>query len=127
MAILVTTHYMSEAEHCDDLALMYAGRVIADGAPSKLRTELETGVGIPLGLITDDPLRALHTAKDNGFERAALFGQSLRVLAKNPDNDEQRLRKMMQAAKIEVIESRREAATMEDVFVNMVLAQESVA
>jgi ABC-type multidrug transport system ATPase subunit len=33
VAILVTTHYMSEAEHCDHLALMYAGRVVADASP----------------------------------------------------------------------------------------------
>ena len=34
VAILVTTHYMSEAEHCDHLALMYAGRMIADASPA---------------------------------------------------------------------------------------------
>ena len=31
VAILITTHYMSEAESCDHLVLMYAGRVVADG------------------------------------------------------------------------------------------------
>ncbi|MDE3050337.1 MAG: ABC transporter ATP-binding protein, partial [Nitrospirota bacterium] len=31
VAILITTHYMSEAEHCDNLALMYAGRIVAEG------------------------------------------------------------------------------------------------
>jgi ABC-2 type transport system ATP-binding protein len=35
VAILVTTHYMSEAEHCDHLALMYAGRVVADASPER--------------------------------------------------------------------------------------------
>ena len=48
VAILVTTHYMTEAEHCDDLALMYAGRVVASGAPSSMRTDLEEQVGRPL-------------------------------------------------------------------------------
>ena len=125
VAILVTTHYMSEAEHCDDLALMYAGRVIAAGAPSNLRHELETHVGIPLSVVTSNPLRALRTAKGNGYERAALFGQSLRVLAKDPVEDERRLRDVLEAADVEVVDCLREAATMEDVFVNTVLAQES--
>src|SRR5581483_10399774 len=30
VAILVTTHYMTEAEHCDELAIMYAGRIVAN-------------------------------------------------------------------------------------------------
>jgi len=124
VAILVTTHYMSEAEHCDDLALMYAGRVIAAGSPSQLRNELESDVGIPLNIATSNPLRALHLAKGNGFERAALFGRNVRVLSKEPDQDEHRLRELLAVEQIDVLETQSESATMEDVFVNTVLAQE---
>lgn len=38
VAILITTHYLSEAEHCDRLALMYAGRIVAEGTPAHLKT-----------------------------------------------------------------------------------------
>ena len=34
--VLVTTHYMDEALFCDRLALMHAGRIIADGSPREL-------------------------------------------------------------------------------------------
>jgi ABC-type multidrug transport system ATPase subunit len=45
VAILVTTHYMTEAERCDQLAIMYAGRIVADGSPAVMRQALEREVG----------------------------------------------------------------------------------
>ncbi len=35
--VLVTTHYMDEAEHCNRLALIYGGKIIASGTPSEIR------------------------------------------------------------------------------------------
>ncbi len=37
--VFVTTHYMEEAEYCDELALIYRGRIIAQGAPKAVKTE----------------------------------------------------------------------------------------
>ena len=37
--VLVTTHYMDEAEYCHRLALMHQGRVIALGSPAELKSE----------------------------------------------------------------------------------------
>lgn len=36
IAVLITTHYMDEANYCDHLALMHAGRIIAEGSPQEL-------------------------------------------------------------------------------------------
>ena len=35
--VLITTHYMDEAEHCDQLAMMLNGRIVAAGTPAELR------------------------------------------------------------------------------------------
>ncbi len=59
VAILVTTHYMAEAEHCDQLGLMHQGALVALGSPDQLRHEMERNVGTPLLVETGDPLRAL--------------------------------------------------------------------
>jgi len=40
--VLVSTHYMEEAEYCNRLLLMNRGRVIAEGTPGELRALLET-------------------------------------------------------------------------------------
>ncbi len=37
--VLVTTHYMEEAEHCDRLGMIMAGRLVALGTPAELRHE----------------------------------------------------------------------------------------
>lgn len=37
--IFVTTHYMDEADYCDRLALIYRGRIIAEGTPNELKQE----------------------------------------------------------------------------------------
>jgi ABC-2 type transport system ATP-binding protein len=41
--VLVTTHYMDEAEYCDRLSIMVAGRIGALGTPSQLKEEFGTG------------------------------------------------------------------------------------
>lgn len=44
--VLVTTHYMDEAEHCDRLAMMSNGRLVAEGTPADLRAEFADGKGL---------------------------------------------------------------------------------
>jgi ABC-2 type transport system ATP-binding protein len=44
--VLVTTHYMDEAEHCDHLAMMNAGRLVATGTPADLRAQYAGGGGL---------------------------------------------------------------------------------
>jgi ABC-2 type transport system ATP-binding protein len=41
--VVVTTHYMDEAEHCDRLAMMNAGRLVAEGTPDELRSTYAGG------------------------------------------------------------------------------------
>ena len=124
VAILVTTHYMSEAEHCDELALMFAGRVVASGTPRQLRDELQQEVGTPLELVTSSPLQALQVAQKDGFERASLFGRSLRILTQHAARDESRLRELLAVNQIEVIATQQESMTMEDVFVHSIRVEE---
>ena len=42
IAVLVTTHLMEEAEHCDRLAILRAGKLVALGAPAELREQIGT-------------------------------------------------------------------------------------
>jgi pyoluteorin transport system ATP-binding protein len=38
VTVIVTTHFMEEAEYCDRIAIMDAGRVLAQGAPAEIRS-----------------------------------------------------------------------------------------
>ncbi len=124
VAILVTTHYMVEAEHCDDLALMYAGRIVAAGTPAKLRSELKENAGVPLTFATSSPTQALRVVRENGFQRAATFGRNLRILSTDIERDKQRLTELFRRENMDVSDWQSNELTMDDVFVDSILSQE---
>ncbi len=39
VTIFISTHFMNEAERCDRISLMHAGRVLAQGTPAALKAE----------------------------------------------------------------------------------------
>ena len=46
-SVLVTTHFMEEAEYCDRLALIYRGSLISVGTPDDLKASCKAfGTGI---------------------------------------------------------------------------------
>jgi ABC-2 type transport system ATP-binding protein len=42
VTVLVTTHFMEEAEYCDRLAIMAAGRILATGEPAAIKAAART-------------------------------------------------------------------------------------
>jgi ABC-2 type transport system ATP-binding protein len=80
MTVLVTTHYMDEAEQCGRLVLILDGKLVADGTPAEIKDAL---AGRMLEVVPkDDPFAALSTvATAAGVEDAYLFGVALRAVA----------------------------------------------
>ena len=124
VAILVTTHHMAEAEHCDRLALMAEGRIIADASPRALKQALVRDAGTPFELATDRPLVALEALEEAGFEGAALFGRRIHLLARNPRELEPRIRALLAARGARLDSLLPHEPTLEDVFVTRILALE---
>ncbi|MEX6501070.1 ABC transporter ATP-binding protein [Pseudomonas zhanjiangensis] len=111
--LLVSTHYMDEAERCTRLGILDAGRLVADGSPREL---LDALPGQPLLIECAQPRqaqRALH-----GCEQVlamAQIGAALRVMV-NDETARQPIEQRLHAAQIEARISRTEA-NLEDVFV----------
>lgn len=66
--ILLTTHYMDEAQVlCDEIAIMDAGKIIAQGSPEKLLREQYDGliIELPISDLTDDLSGVDHTVLEN--------------------------------------------------------------
>ncbi|MBC3931318.1 ATP-binding cassette domain-containing protein [Undibacterium curvum] len=122
VTILVTTHYMSEAEHCDHIALMYAGRVVADASPEQLKNRLEQEAGQLVEVDCSDAPQALQVLQQAGFASASLFGPKLHVLLQDLEADSQRVRTSLQAFEVSALRPRR--LSMEDVFVHIVTSLE---
>ena len=65
VAVVVTTHFMDEAEYCDDIALIYRGEMIAVGSPDRLKDEASVrGVANPT---LEDAFIALIQQHDAGL------------------------------------------------------------
>jgi ABC-2 type transport system ATP-binding protein len=124
VAILVTTHYMSEAEHCDHLALMYAGRIVAEGSPGDMKRQVEKEAGQLLEVAVDQPGPALRRVTGAGFSGAALFGTKIHLLSLDPPRDEARLRTVLLSDGVQVQAVSISPLSLEDVFVHRVMALE---
>lgn len=124
VAILVTTHYMSEAEHCDRLALMYAGQVIADDSPESMKQSLQQQAGQLLEIATDRPLLAMDVLEQSGFEGVALFGRRIHFFAREPQQAKEQVRRLLAGHGIRLLSALPRAPGMEDVFVYRILARE---
>jgi ABC-2 type transport system ATP-binding protein len=112
MTVLVTTHYMDEAEQCDRLAFILDGRIIADGSPHDLKQSLEDRL-LEVGL-SSEPFAALASVKgDAALEDAYLFGRRLRAVA-NPGAGEQAARLLSRFGSPSPAEP-----SLEDVFVSL--------
>lgn len=124
VSILITTHAMSEAEHCDHLALLYAGRIVADASPEAMKADLAAEVGGVLEVRTDHPLAALEALLRAGFSGAALHGRNIHLLAPESPDVKARIQAVLAAAGARLHRIAVQPLTMEDVFVTRVLALE---
>ncbi len=115
--VLVSTHYMEEAEYCHRLILMNRGKVIAEGSPSELRS----GFTEPLyELQTSNAPRAVEVLQHlPGVIEAAMFGRAIHVVADGPDVDATILGALQEAG-LEPRALHRVQPTLEDVFVSLV-------
>ncbi|MCB0891745.1 MAG: hypothetical protein KDB51_07915, partial [Propionibacteriaceae bacterium] len=127
VTLFVTTHYMDEASHCNQLAFIYRGRLIAEGVPHDIRRDLIAEQVLEVSVRdVDGALAWLEQAP--GVEEAYLSGARLHAVIEPGASGDvvgdytARLRTAGFAdASLVAVEP-----TLEDVFVNLVArAQES--
>lgn len=112
--ILVSTHYMDEAERCHRLAILDRGRLVADGAPRELAAALP---GQALLVECDAPRSAqMSLLNFPGITAMAQIGASLRVLADGGDAQRESIARHLRDAGIDATVAPT-LANLEDVFV----------
>jgi ABC-2 type transport system ATP-binding protein len=116
--VLVSTHYMEEAEYCHRLALMNRGRLIALDRPAALRRSLDQPV---LELLTDAPPRVVEALRGaEGVIEVGLFGRAVHVMPRDAAALERALPAMLAAAGRRLDRIRAVEPSLEDVFVALV-------
>jgi ABC-2 type transport system ATP-binding protein len=116
--ILVTTHYMEEAEFCDRLVLIYQGHIIAQGTPSELKGQVEETI---LEVWTDNLDGALNLIQQlPQVSEAAVFGNGLHISTLQPDEMEPVIKDTLAAHHIAVGSIERVPPSLEDAFIALV-------
>jgi ABC-2 type transport system ATP-binding protein len=116
VTILVTTHYMDEAEYCERVAVMRDGKLLAMDTPTKLKQSIITGdVWEVFAQPLERGVELLSTIP--GVERVGLAGDHLRVISQRVDKDAMQSLLTSEGIRVEKIE--RGEPTLEDVFLSL--------
>ncbi len=77
--IMVTTHFMDEAEHCDEIGFIYNGNLIVSASPQNLKKTIPATL---LEIISDNPMQLLNALAtgEHRFLDSYVYGTSLHVL-----------------------------------------------
>ncbi len=125
-SVLITTHYMDEAEHCHRLGLMYQGKLVALGSPSQLKTQHVRGELIEVS--SPDYVRILELlATDARYRQVNLFGSTVHVVVDATETALREIELVLRQAGLQVESIRRIPFTMEDVFIALMEQQSAPA
>ena len=122
-AILVTTHYLEEAEQCNRLGMMVAGELVAEGTPTGIKSQ-QTGhvLEFILDPRQDQPQRAADLLKSKSESwRVSLFGERLHIITDDdPGNSINETTKRLEENGLHVTSAREIPLSLEDVFISIV-------
>lgn len=117
VTILVTTHYMDEAEYCHRVAMMRSGRLLAMDTPLTLKQRYVPGDIVEIQ--TPALLKALAILEANpGVLRASLSGDQIRLVVQK-ELGLQDLASQLEKSGVEVQAIQVGEPVLEDVFVNL--------
>ena len=121
VTVLVSTHYMDEAEYCHRAALINQGRLIAIGSPEQLK---RTALGGELLLVACNALGPTLAALQQapGVQDCSVFGSALHLLVTNAERAIAELPSYLEAKGLRLGRITRIHASLEDVFVQLVAA-----
>ncbi len=116
--VLVTTHYLDEAEYCNEIVLMHAGRIVASGSPGALKKEAITGAVFEVECA--DPVAAMSALRKVTVVReTAIFGTRVHVSVEREEDFDAALAALRDAG-ISVGASARVVPSLEDVFIRLI-------
>jgi ABC-2 type transport system ATP-binding protein len=116
--VIVTTHYLDEAEYCNRIMLMHAGINIAEGSPRQLKEEHLSGRFYELDCRPLLPgLEALQTRE--WVKSTAIFGDSLHI-SLSENSSEKQVIQFLKEQNIVVVRLQPIAASLEDVFIHLI-------
>jgi len=124
ITLIVTTHYLDEAERCDRIALMHAGRLVAHGSVAELK-EVFAG-RVMLEVACARPLDAQLALEDvPGILEASVFGTRLHVVVADEGSGRAAVSEALQRSNFAIQSLERIVPSLEDVFIHCIEAEDA--
>jgi ABC-2 type transport system ATP-binding protein len=124
VTVLVTTHYMDEAELCQRVGFLSEGRLVALDTPDRLKETEMYGQVLEINASNPDQgMRVLKKAQASGHlpcDEVALYGAQIHVVVPSAEAFRQPVRVLLESEGIEVHTIEWIAPTLEDVFISSV-------
>jgi ABC-2 type transport system ATP-binding protein len=119
VTVLVTTHYLDEAERCHRVALIHAGRLAAIGTTSEVK---QVFAGRPiLEIRADKPVDAMRLLDAMPqVEKTSLFGTAVHAVLRDASTSPEEIGARLSAAGLVVESLDRVAPSLEDVFLDVI-------
>jgi ABC-2 type transport system ATP-binding protein len=113
--VLVTTHFLDEAEYCNEILLINAGRIVASGSPSALKREhIRNPI---LEVRSSDVVAALESVRVEPWAlETSVFGTALHVMVEDEARGAEAVRRTLASAGVRVEAIERIVPSLEDVF-----------
>ncbi len=119
VTVIVTTHYMDEAEHCNRLALIYKGKLASLDTPSDLRETRFTGEILRIEAARlMDALTLLEKATH--CRECSLFGSAIHAYVDSAEEAAPLLGRILREGGIEVLSIKPATPSLEDVFISLI-------
>ncbi len=126
VTVLVTTHYMDEAELCQRIGFISQGRLVALDSPDQLKLTEMRGQVLEIRVANpDQAMRLLKAAQQSGqiaLDEVALYGAQIHAVVPNAYQSMGSIRSLLEAENIEIKGIEWIAPTLEDVFISSVKA-----
>ena len=122
VTVFVTTHYMDEAEYCNDIRLIHAGRIVAGGSPQELKTKY---IRNPILEVSSDRIvDALEILqKEPWVLETSIFGTSLHISVEDEEEGRRLARECLGREGITLLRVERIMPSLEDVFIHKIEEQ----
>jgi ABC-2 type transport system ATP-binding protein len=121
--VLVTTHYMDEAERCHRLAFIFRGEVLAVGTPDEVVAARKLTI---VEVECEDTLRAADVLRAlPKVDEVTFLGSTVRVALCDEPRPEETVEDALKAQGVFPRKLRHSRANVEDAFVSMVRAEQA--
>ena len=118
VTILVTTHYMDEAEHCNSIGFLYYGNILSLDTPNCMKEKIIDGDIVEIK--SSNTLKSIELLKlKNTVRDASVYGAGIHVMTE-PNTDLNELKECLIQNHIQVISIKKVKPSLEDVFVFLV-------